>query len=351
MAPTSTIAEPAVPLAVAPRCRRARAPLWRRRTLILAGLVVLLAILWEPLHVFVGDNVHAVIPGEIYRGAQPDESLLRILVKRHGIRTIVNLRGACYPHDWYVEEAQAAQDLGLALEDVCFSAGRWPSQHEMRRFVEVLDRSERPIYLHCRHGADRTGLASVIALVLCRDAPYEQARRHLSFRYGHAPVGRSTVLDRFFEAYEKWLKRSARDHSPAALRQWLLEEYRGGLCQAVFEDVAPLQTSIRVGDPISWRLHIRNTSPQAWQFKPTRTAGIHLGFYLWDADGRFISAGRGAMLDKTVAPGDAITLTLVLPPVKTPGRYRVLIDLIEEGHCWFFQTGSEPYEEEIDVRE
>jgi hypothetical protein len=31
------------------------------------------------------------------------------------------------------------------------------------------------------------------------------------------------------------------------------------------------------------------------------------------------------------------------------GHYRLVIDLIEEGHCWFHQTGSEPWEEELDL--
>jgi protein tyrosine phosphatase (PTP) superfamily phosphohydrolase (DUF442 family) len=347
MASSSAVAE-LEPTGAQPAAPRRR---WFRLTLPrVIGLIMLTALLWEPYHVFVGDNVHPVVPGKVYRGAQPNGALIRTLVQRHGIRTIVNLRGYCHPQSWYVEEAQTAQDLGLALEDICFSAGRWPSQHEVRAFVEVLDQAEYPLFMHCRHGADRTGLASVIAQILLADQAYAKARGQLSLRFGHAPVGRSTILDRFFGLYESWLKTSRRTHDQTAFRHWLLEEYQGGVCQSVIEEAMALQDVVRVGEPISWRIRVRNASTAPWHFKPTRTAGVHLGFYLWDAKGAFVSAGRGGMFERTVQPGESITVALVVPPVKTPGRYRVLIDMIEEGHCWFYQTGSEPYEEEIDVR-
>ena len=343
MAQSPTIAES--PQHAAARSR------WRCWALHLAALGGISALAWVPLHVFVGGNVHAVVAGKIYRGAQPDAAAINALVRQHGIRTIVNLRGTCNPQEWYLAEAKAAQDLGLGLEDVNFSAGRWPSRHEIRELVDALDRAEYPIFLHCRHGADRTGMASVIALLLTTDTPHAEARRQLSLRYGHAPIGRTTVLDRFFELYEDWLNQSGRGHDRAAFRHWLLEEYRGGQCQSSIEEVTPLQRSWRVHEPLGFRVRVRNTSGQTWHFKPTRTAGMHVGFQIWDSAGHSVATGRGGMFEKTVAPGESLTVTLVAPPVKRAGHYRMMIDMIEEGHCWFFQIGSEPWEEEIDVRD
>jgi protein tyrosine phosphatase (PTP) superfamily phosphohydrolase (DUF442 family) len=333
-----------------PRDASAPPATWRRwawRTAIGAALV---AILWGPAHVFLGKNIHALIPGKVYRGAQLDAAGLRSLVKQYGIRTIVNLRGTCYPQDWYVEEARTAQELDLALEDIGFSAGRWPSRHEVRRLVEVLDQAEYPLFLHCRHGADRTGMAGVVAVLLAGETPYVEARRHMSLRYGHAPIGRTTFLDRFFELYEAWLADSDREHSSETFRHWLLEEYRGGHCRSVIEAATSLQPHWRVGEPISYHVRVRNSSDAPWQFKPTRTAGMHLGFMLWDDAGKAVTTGRAGFMEKTVAPGEAVTVTVVVPPLKDAGRYHLLIDMIEEGHCWFYQTGSEPYEEELDVR-
>ena len=343
MAPSPTTVAP-------PRDASAGPRIWRRWALRSTVVAALIAILWGPAHVFFGKNIHALIPGKVYRGAQLDAAGLRSLVKQHGIRTIVNLRGTCYPQDWYVEEAATAQELGLALEDIGFSAARWPSHHEMRRLVEVLDQAEYPWFLHCRHGADRTGMASVIAVLLAGDTSYVEARRHMSLRYGHAPIGRTTSLDRFFELYEAWLTQTGCEHSRDTFRRWLLEEYRGGQCQSVIKAATPLQSVWRTNDPISYRVTVRNTTSVPWQFKPTRTAGMHLGFMLWDSAGKAVTSGRAGLMEKTVAPGESLTVTVVVPPVKAAGRYHLLIDMIEEGHCWFYQTGSEPYEEEIDVR-
>ena len=118
----------------------------------------------------------------------------------------------------------------------------------------------------------------------------------------------------------------------------------------MIEAVKPLTSAWHVGAPISFRVTVRNPSSLPWHFKPTRTAGMHLGFQLWDAAGQSVATGRAGMFEKIVPPGESIDITLVAPPVTKAGRYRLMIDMVEEGHCWFFQTGSEPWEEEIDVR-
>ena len=37
--------------------------------------------------------------------------------------------------------------------------------------------------------------------------------------------------------------------------------------------------------------------------------------------------------------------------IAVKGTYRLMMDMIEEGHCWFHQTGSAPWEEELAIRE
>src|SRR5262245_36796367 len=345
MAPSSNTTELPQAVIAPPRRRRRYGGLWS------LGIVAIAFLIGKLLHLFVGGNLHAVIPGKIYRGAQLSPKALQALVSQFGIRTILNLRGTCIAQDWYLEEAGAAQKLGISLEDLTFSAGRWPSHHEIRHLVEALDSAEYPIFMHCRQGADRTGMASAIALVLVGDASYGESRRQLGMCYGHAPFGNPAILDRFFDGYEAWLESSGRSHDRKTFRHWLLEEYRGGQCQAVIEEVAPLEAAWRVGDPISFRVRVHNASPAPWLFKPTRTAGMHLGFQLWDKQCQGVAAGRAGLFDTTVPAGERLTLKLVIPPVAQAGRFRLMIDMVEENHCWFFQTGSEPWEGVIDVRE
>ena len=57
----------------------------------------------------------------------------------------------------------------------------------MRQLIEVIDRSEYPILFHCHKGADRTGMASAIALLLRTDTPLEEAANNWASAYGHLP--------------------------------------------------------------------------------------------------------------------------------------------------------------------
>ena len=323
----------------------------RRRWLRLAVLVLLLWLGWEIVCVLLTGNHHVVIPGRLYRGAQPSPASLETMVRKLGIRTVINVRGCCYNDDWFVAEAAACQRLGIQLEDLSFSAMHLPSRDELRQLVEVLDRAEYPVFVHCRQGADRTGMASVIARLLQDDQPYEGARRELGLRFGHAPLGRTTVLDRFFSLYEDWLAQKGQTHRPQLLRQWLAEGYRGGWCDARFEKVERLFDAPRVGQSLSYRIVVRNTTSAPWRLQPLKTAGVHVTFKVMDEREAMIYEGRAGMLDQVVAPGEKAQVVMVVPPIWIKGKYRLYVDMIEEGHCWFHQTGSELWEEELAVRE
>jgi protein tyrosine phosphatase (PTP) superfamily phosphohydrolase (DUF442 family) len=320
-----------------------------RRCLRLLALVAALWLGWEIWSIFGGGNFHCILPGRIYRGAQPSAAALDAIVRQYGIRTVVNLRGCCAPDPWYMEEARVSRDRGVNLEDITFSAGRLPSKNEMRLLVDVLDRSEPPLFFHCRQGADRTGLACATALLLQPDVPYAEARRQLGLRYAHVPIGMTWRLDAVFDLYEQWLSATGQDHSPSAFRHWVAEEYRGGWCQAKIEKVERLGPA-RAGQPLGYRLHVRNIGPTTWHVVPGGAAGIHVACKLTDTKGFDVYEGRGGLMATEVAPGEVWQAVAVLP-LPRPGRYRLLLDLVEEGHCWFFQTGSEPWEEELVVDE
>jgi hypothetical protein len=317
----------------------------------LSAVALLVWPLWEIGRVVFGGNVHEVIPGKLYRGAQPSPSSLEALIRKYKIRTVLNVRGCCWPDPWYRGEAEVCEKLGVNLEDVCFSAVHLPSRHELRLLIDVLDRAEPPIFVHCRHGADRTGVASMAAQLLLDDRTYDDARRQLSLRYGHLPIGKTTVLDRFMQYYADWLTATNQAHGPTQFRHWILHEYRGGACDAEFEKVERLFTTPRRRQALQYNVVVRNTSDIAWQFRPFKTAGYHVAFKVIDEREIVVCEGRAGMLDALVPPGAKIEMVLIVPPLADTGNYRLQIDMIEEGHCWFHQTGSELWEEELAIRE
>src|SRR4051812_43355777 len=179
----------------------------------------------EAVRVLFGKKRHTVFPGRVFCCAQPTPAALKEMVRDHGIRTVVNLRGCCNPLDWYLDECRTTHDLDVAQEDISLSAGRLPSVHEMHRLVDVLDHSEYPLLIHCRRGSDRTGLVATLILLLETDIGVDEARAQMGLRYGHIALGRPANLNRFFALYQGWLHERARDHSRAAFRQWIEQEY------------------------------------------------------------------------------------------------------------------------------
>jgi Tyrosine phosphatase family len=306
---------------------------------------------WEIGCVVFAGNFHEIIPGQLYRGAQPSGPALEALVRKHKIRTVLNVRGCCWPDRWYLDEAEVCQRLDVNLEDVSFSAVHLPSRDELRVLIDVLDRAEHPIFVHCRHGADRTGVAAVAVYLLLDDNSYDSARKQLSWRYGHAPIGKTTMLDRFVDLYGRWLERTSQQHSPSQFRHWAREEYRGGWCDAHFERVQRFFDEPHVGQPLQYDVIVRNTSDSAWQFRPLKTAGYHVTFKVLDKNQAVVHEGRAGMLDRLVQPGEKIQVVMIVPPIRITGSYRLQVDMIEEGHCWFHQTGSELWEEELVIRE
>ena len=55
------------------------------------------------------------------------------------------------------------------------------------------------VLIHCKAGADRAGLAAALWKMAIDGAPKSEARRHLSIRYGHMPLGPTQALDAFLE--------------------------------------------------------------------------------------------------------------------------------------------------------
>jgi len=64
--------------------------------------------------------------------------------------------------------------------------------------------AQKPILIHCREGADRTGLASALYLAAIKKAGEAVAEGQLSIRYGHIslPFIPEYAMDRAFETLE-----------------------------------------------------------------------------------------------------------------------------------------------------
>ena len=229
---------PVAPCAGARTMTRVRAKgtvvrvLWsaRRRLLFGSLLGVLLAAAVQLFYVTAGGNFHEVIAGDVYRSAQPSADELEALIRRYGIRTVVNLRGDNADDDWYWEEKRTAARNGAVVVDVGLWGNAPADIDQLQILVDTLDHGAPPFLLHCYSGADRAGMASVVALLLRSDTELAEAREQLAWWLGHNPLGKAGCHDRLFERYDEWLHDRQQTHAPRLLRQWVRTVYRPELC-------------------------------------------------------------------------------------------------------------------------
>ena len=98
--------------------------------------------------------IELVSPG-VYRGRRPDAATLRNL-KALGVRTVLNLED---DRAAVASERGVVDSLGMSFVSQPMS-GFW-TPHDAQVDVTnaiVADESLRPIFIHCLHGEDRTGL-------------------------------------------------------------------------------------------------------------------------------------------------------------------------------------------------
>ncbi len=158
--------------------------------------------------VTITDNLRVIEPGRAYRSAQLDEQTLRLVVKQHDIRTIINLRGENADRWWYQRERAVADELGVEHVDVRMSAFHFPPRETLLLLYDTFKSAEHPILIHCKAGADRTGAAAGIWRMVVNGDSRERAMCELSplnghFRAAHPEMDR---LVEIFEPSRSWIE-------------------------------------------------------------------------------------------------------------------------------------------------
>jgi protein tyrosine phosphatase (PTP) superfamily phosphohydrolase (DUF442 family) len=296
------------------------------------------------------DNLHEIQPGRTFRSSQMSPDHLRRALDRYHIRTVVNLRGTCTEFAWYDAESRATLDADVAQEDVFLSATRLPSPTELRRLMEVLDRTEYPILLHCRQGVDRTGLAAALVKLLEPGVSMAEARRQLGLGYGYVPFNGTEAMLEFLDLYEEWLAGQKLVHSPELLRHWAQREYCPGPCRGRLETLGDFPTSpLPANQSRTCHVRVHNSSVRTWRLTTAALQGFHLRYCVVGSDGQPVFSERAGLFDAIVPPGEAIDLIVGLPALPV-GAYLLRIDMVDENQNAFCQFGIEPFIWEFNVR-
>jgi protein tyrosine/serine phosphatase len=159
--------------------------------------LIVLVVMWLGIIRQVG-NFHKVSNG-IYRSGQLYEYNFPEIYEKYHFKTIINLRGAHPNKEWYKYEIKFCKEHNITHIDIKLSDKKIVSPKKINEILEIIKNAKKPLLIHCRAGADRTGLISAAYLYSIG----EKDNSMLSLKYGHFPfLGSPTkAMD---ESYKQW---------------------------------------------------------------------------------------------------------------------------------------------------
>jgi len=172
-------------------------------------------------------NKHRLSP-EAFRAAQPAPHDIRRLA-RQGVRTVINLRGErdCGA---YRLERRACAAAGIEMINFKLLSRAAPDKDTVKAAAELLNRIMYPMAMHCKSGADRVGLMSVLYSHMRAGQPMDVAKRQLSWRYGHFSEADTGILDAFFDTYITFNRAT-----PMPFLEWVDTQYDPAAVRASFK--------------------------------------------------------------------------------------------------------------------
>ena len=183
-----------------------------------------LKLIKDYLSLYIVDHgfVRAIYPNmysidrQMYRSSQPSPKQLRILKKKYGIKTIINLRGENGLSAYRLEK-KACLNLNLELVNFRAYSRNPPESEEIKTLIKLFNKIKYPALMHCKSGSDRTGVVATLYRILYLKESVEDAfKKELHWKYGHIKSSHTGVLDYFFTQYL-----SENQDNPKTFLEWV----------------------------------------------------------------------------------------------------------------------------------
>lgn len=129
----------------------------------------------------------------LYRGEQPTAEGMAEL-KKMGVKTVVNLRS-------FNSDKEELKGTGLQYVHIYCKAWH-PEDEDVVKFLQVMrDPNNHPVFIHCMHGADRTGMMAAVYRICHQGWKNEDAAKELH-NFGFHTIWTDIVkyLDKFDRA-------------------------------------------------------------------------------------------------------------------------------------------------------
>jgi protein tyrosine phosphatase (PTP) superfamily phosphohydrolase (DUF442 family) len=135
-------------------------------------------------------NLRIVSPTKVYRGGHPGDAGIKALAQA-GIKTIVDLQGGDWEHQpdggeseaGRAEEKALAQSLGMSFFSIPLSSLKLDFDDQSSQINDALnlisDPAHFPVFVHCFHGQDRTGVVVALYRTTYQGCTADQAHREM----------------------------------------------------------------------------------------------------------------------------------------------------------------------------
>ena len=174
-------------------------------------------------------NFHWVTKHEVARSAQAYAGMLGPFLRRHQIRSVVNLRGHNQRFGWWRYESRVCERLHIEHHNLKFNSRTLPSRELLIAMLHAFDVSQKPALIKCSGGQDRTSFAAALYLIH-RDGWNALAcalQQFAKWPYLHFPKPQQKWLRMFLPYAEqqsggqpigRWI---AEDYTPEDFMAWL----------------------------------------------------------------------------------------------------------------------------------
>lgn len=133
----------------------------------------------------------------VYRSGHPRGDQFSFLAEKYNLKSLLVLTGSMAKE--LSIEMEYANKKGIATLFLPISDKEPLSDENLFKIVQFLKDAPKPLLMHCRAGADRTGLVSAIYRHLFMDSSLVEAKKDmLSLRWGHLSFGPTAAMDKYF---------------------------------------------------------------------------------------------------------------------------------------------------------
>lgn len=290
---------------------------------------------------FVFFNFHEVVPGQVYRCAQPSPAFLEKTVQGKGIRSILKMNKNS-EIAWAGQEAAIADKLGVRLIELPLPTRRLLSRQELLDLIDRLENAPRPLLIHCKAGADRTGVASAIIAMISGQSFDQAVDDQLRVAYLHVGYPGEDIADVLWQYKSERLAKGLPTAGWKEFSTWANDDYFPGYYHAEISGPVVMELAAGIDRTLFLPVTVTNASPIAWPVED-KIPMLLGAFYQPPGEDITHRILLGTLdLPAGMKPGDHsdLRLRIKLPSDWPASKRQIVVDVMRPNVVWFSDRGS-----------